>query len=85
MNAVRPCSLLLIAKASSLSSVPSKLTPSPSSWYPMAAPNASFTEGFIPYVIDGEEYKTYYKLFGTIAKDSRPLITLHGGTLYRRL
>ena len=48
----------------------------------MAAPNASFTEGFIPYVVDGEELKTYYKLFGTIAEGSRPLIALHGGTLH---
>jgi len=45
----------------------------------MAAPNASFSEGFVPYVIGGEEYKTYYKLFGVISKDSRPLIALHGG------
>ena len=50
----------------------------------MAAPNTSFTEGFIPYVVDGEEYKTYYKLFGAIAEDSRPLIALHGGKLHRR-
>jgi len=50
----------------------------------MAAPNASFTEGFIPYAVDGEEYKTYYKLFGAIAEDSRPLIALHGGKLHRR-
>lgn len=50
----------------------------------MAAPNASFTEGFIPYVIDGEEYKTYYKLFGTITENARPLIALHGGTLCRK-
>jgi len=36
-------------------------------------PNTSFTEGFVPYVIDDEEYKTYYKLFGTITEDSRLL------------
>lgn len=50
----------------------------------MAAPDASFAEGFVPYVIDGEEHKTYYKLFGTITDESRPLIALHGGTLSRR-
>ena len=48
----------------------------------MAAPNASFTEGLISYIIGDEKYQTYYKLFGTITEDSRPLIALHGGTLH---
>lgn len=44
------------------------------------SPEASFTEGHVPYVVDGETLQTYYKLFGSLTNSSkRPLIALHGG------
>ncbi|KAG7097815.1 hypothetical protein E1B28_005134 [Marasmius oreades] len=44
------------------------------------SPNATFTEGHVPYVVNGETLKTYYKLFGSLkGSTKRPLLVLHGG------
>jgi len=50
------------------------------SMMPATSPEAQFTEGYVPYIVNGENLQTYYKLFGTLGGSSkRPLIALHGG------
>lgn len=40
----------------------------------------SVTEGTIPFLVDGEEFQTYYKVYGTLSDASLPpLIGIHGG------
>jgi proline-specific peptidase len=38
------------------------------------------TEGTIPFIVDGETYQTYYRVFGDLKNASKlPLIVCHGG------
>lgn len=40
----------------------------------------SVAEGTVPFVVDGEEFHTYYKPYGTLCDSSLPpLIAIHGG------
>ncbi|KAL5492801.1 hypothetical protein ACEPAI_4249 [Sanghuangporus weigelae] len=43
----------------------------------MSAPVIS--EGTIPFIVGGETYSTWYKLFGSPESTTRPLVVLHGG------
>ncbi|KAJ7792084.1 proline-specific peptidase [Mycena leptocephala] len=46
----------------------------------MATQAALVTEGKIPFIVGGEAFETYYKLFGDISScTSGPLVVLHGG------
>ncbi|KAJ3752100.1 proline iminopeptidase [Lentinula raphanica] len=44
-----------------------------------ASIESSYTDGYIPYIVNGESLQTYYKLFGSLDGSKRPLIALHGG------
>ncbi|GBE89279.1 proline iminopeptidase [Sparassis latifolia] len=46
----------------------------------MATTTAPMTEGVIPFTYEGEEYHTYYKVFGDLTPPTKtPLVVLHGG------
>jgi len=36
-------------------------------------------EGFIPFVVDGNTYQTWYRVFGDLKASTTPLVALHGG------
>ncbi|KAF6741647.1 proline iminopeptidase [Ephemerocybe angulata] len=41
---------------------------------------ALYTDGTLPFLVDGEEFKTYYRIYGSLSDTSLPpLIALHGG------
>ncbi|KAF6743294.1 proline iminopeptidase [Ephemerocybe angulata] len=41
---------------------------------------AVYTEGTVPFLVDGEELKTYYRIYGSISDNTLPpLIAVHGG------
>ncbi|KAF5309300.1 hypothetical protein D9611_015005 [Ephemerocybe angulata] len=40
----------------------------------------AYTDGTVPFLVDGEELKTYYRIYGSISDDNLPpLIAVHGG------
>ncbi|KAL5536526.1 hypothetical protein ACEPAF_348 [Sanghuangporus sanghuang] len=45
--------------------------------HPVSVPLVS--EGTIPFIVGGETYSTWYKLFGSLESTTRPLVVLHGG------
>ena len=47
--------------------------------FPFAMPAIVPTTGLAPYTIGASTYETYYKVFGDLSSDKRPLVVAHGG------